>query len=123
MKLTIVLTSVCNATVNEREYHSLNFVVYRGDMLDGIGLMEIIKTYAWDETDNEYKTTFKIDPYTEDISDIIKDVRFINAIISYDTKENEYVLDLDDTDLIKQMQEVLKDRYYDSMYTSDYKWA
>lgn len=121
MKLIIVNTGICRGTVKEKEYYQLSLTVRDKETDDG--LLEVHRTLAWNYEIDDYETTFKIYTYTNEASNIIKDVRFINAIISYNANENEVEFDLDDTDLEEQMQEVLKDRYYSSIYTSDYQWA
>lgn len=59
--------------------------------------------------------------YRDEALSIIKDVRFINIIASYNADNNELEFDLDDTDLEEQICSALKERYYDNMYLSEYK--
>ena len=119
MKLIIINTGICSGTVKEKEYHQLSLTVR--DKETDIGMLEVHKTFAYNYEKEDYETTFKIYTYRDEALNIIKDVRFINIIASYNADMHELEFDLDDIDLEEQMQEALKNRYYDNMYLSEYK--
>lgn len=119
MKLILVNTGICRGTVKEKEYYQLSLTVR--DKETGDGLLEVHRTLAWNYEIDDYETTFKIYTYTDEALNIIKDVRFVNIIAAYNADDNELEFELNDTDLEKQINEALKERYYDNMYLSEYK--
>ena len=119
MKLVIINTGICTTTIKGKEYFQVGLTIRDRETDDG--LLEVHRTFAWNYEKDDYETTFKMYLYTDKALNIIKDVRFINIIASYNADMNELEFELDDTDLEKQINEVLKDRYYDNMYLSEYK--
>lgn len=119
MKLIILNDGVHNGTVKGKEFHQICLIVRNKETDDK--LLEVHKTFCWNYDKEDYETTFKIYTYRDEALNIIKDVRFVNIIASYNADMHELEFDLDDTDLEEQMQEELKKRYYDNMYLSEYK--
>lgn len=119
MKLVIMNTGICRGTTKEKEYFQLSLTVRDKETDDG--LLEVHRTFAWNYEKDDYETTFKMYLYRDEALNIIKDVRFVNIIAAYNADMNELEFELDDTDLEKQINEVLKERYYDNMYLSEYK--
>ena len=119
MKLIIINTGICQATVKGKEYFQVGLTVR--DRETDNGLLEVHKTFAYNYEKEDYETTFKMYLYRDEALNIIKDVRFINIIASYNADMHELEFDLDDKDLEEQMQEELKKRYYDNMDLSEYK--
>lgn len=119
MKLILVNTGICRGTVKEKEYYQLSLTVRDKETDDG--LLEVHRTLAWNYEKDDYETTFKMYLYRDEALNIIKDVRFVNIIAAYNADMNELEFELDDTDLEEQINEVLKERYYDNMYLSEYK--
>ena len=119
MKLILVNTGICRGTVKEKEYFQLSLTVREKETNNG--LLEVHKTFCWNYEKDDYETTFKMYLYRDEALNIIKDVRFVNIIASYNADNNELEFDLDDTDLEEQICSALKERYYDNMYLSEYK--
>lgn len=119
MKLIIINTGICTTTIKGKEYFQVGLTIRDRETDDG--LLEVHRTFAWNYEKDDYETTFKMYLYTDKALNIIKDVRFVNIIASYNADMNELEFELDDTDLEKQINEVLKERYYDNMYLSEYK--
>lgn len=119
MKLVIMNTGIYRGTVKEKEFFQLSLTVREKETDDS--LLEVHRTLAWNYEKDDYETTFKMYLYRDEALNIIKDVRFVNIIAAYNADMNELEFDLDDTDLEEQIQEVLKERYYDNMYLSEYK--
>jgi hypothetical protein len=119
MKLIIINTGICTTTIKGKEYFQVGLTIRDRETDDG--LLEVHRTFAWNYEKDDYETTFKMYLYTDKALNIIKDVRFINIIASYNADDNELEFDLDDTDLEEQMLKELKKRYYDNMYLSEYK--
>jgi hypothetical protein len=119
MKLVIINTGICTTTIKGKEYFQVGLTVRNKETDDG--LLEVHRTFAWNYEKDDYETTFKMYLYTDKALNIIKDVRFINIIAAYNADMNELEFELDDTDLEEQINEVLKERYYDNMYLSEYK--
>ena len=119
MKLVIMNTGITRGTVKEKEFFQLSLTVRDKETDDS--LLEVHKTFAWNYEKDDYETTFKMYLYRDEALNIIKDVRFVNIIAAYNADNNELEFDLDDTDLEEQINEVLKERYYDNMYLSEYK--
>lgn len=119
MKLVIINTGICTTTIKGKEYFQVGLTVRNKETDDG--LLEVHRTFAWNYEKDDYETTFKMYLYTDKALNIIKDVRFVNIIASYNADMNELEFELDDTDLEEQINEVLKERYYDNMYLSEYK--
>lgn len=119
MKLIIINTGICATTIKGKEYFQVGLTIRDRETDDG--LLEVHRTFAWNYEKDDYETTFKMYLYTDKALNIIKDVRFINIIASYNADDNELEFELDDTDLEKQINEALKERYYDNMYLSEYK--
>ena len=119
MKLIIINTGICATTIKGKEYFQVGLTVRDRETDDG--LLEVHRTFAWNYEKDDYETTFKMYLYTDKALNIIKDVRFINIISSYNADDNELEFDLDDTDLEEQMLKELKKRYYDNIYLSEYK--
>lgn len=119
MKLIIINTGMCQATVKGKEYFQVGLTIR--DRETDNGLLEVHKTFAYNYEKEDYETTFKMYLYGDEALNIIKDVRFINIIASYNADMNELEFDLDDTDLEEQICSALKERYYDNMYLSEYK--
>lgn len=119
MKLVIINTGICTTTIKGKEYFQVGLTVRNKETDDG--LLEVHRTFAWNYEKDDYETTFKMYLYTDKALNIIKDVRFVNIIAAYNADMNELEFELDDTDLEEQINEVLKERYYDNMYLSEYK--
>lgn len=119
MKLVIINTGICTTTIKGKEYFQVGLTIRDRETDDG--LLEVHRTFAWNYEKDDYETTFKMYLYTDKALNIIKDIRFINIIASYNADENEMEFDLDDADLEEQMLKELKKRYYDNMYLSEYK--
>lgn len=119
MKLIIINTGICTTTIKGKEYFQVGLTIRDRETDDG--LLEVHRTFAWNYEKDDYETTFKMYLYTDKALNIIKDVRFINIIAAYNADMNELEFELDDTDLEEQINEVLKERYYDNMYLSEYK--
>lgn len=119
MKLVIMNTGITRGTVKEKEFYQLSLTVSDKETDDG--LLEVHRTFAWNYEKDDYETTFKMYLYRDEALNIIKDVRFVNIIAAYNADMHELEFDLDDTDLEKQINEALKERYYDNMYLSEYK--
>lgn len=119
MKLIIINTGICTTTIKGKEYFQVGLTIRDRETDDG--LLEVHRTFAWNYEKDDYETTFKMYLYTDKALNIIKDVRFVNIIASYNADMNELEFELDDTDLEEQINEVLKERYYDNMYLSEYK--
>lgn len=119
MKLIIINTGICTTTIKGKEYFQVGLTIRDRETDDG--LLEVHRTFAWNYEKDDYETTFKMYLYTDKALNIIKDVRFVNIIASYNADDNELEFDLDDTDLEEQMLKELKKRYYDNMYLSEYK--
>lgn len=119
MKLIIINTGICTTTIKGKEYFQVGLTVRNKETDDG--LLEVHRTFAWNYEKDDYETTFKMYLYTDKALNIIKDVRFVNIIASYNADDNELEFELDDIDLEEQINEVLKERYYDNMYLSEYK--
>lgn len=119
MKLIIINTGICTTTIKGKEYFQVGLTIRDRETDDG--LLEVHRTFAWNYEKDDYETTFKMYLYTDKALNIIKDVRFVNIIASYNADMNELEFDLDDTDLEEQMLKELKKRYYDNMYLSEYK--
>lgn len=119
MKLVIINTGICTTTIKGKEYFQVGLTVRNKETDDG--LLEVHRTFAWNYEKDDYETTFKMYLYTDEALNIIKDVRFVNIIASYNADMNELEFELDDTDLEEQINEALKERYYDNMYLSEYK--
>lgn len=119
MKLVIINTGIYTTTIKGKEYFQVGLTVRDRETDDG--LLEVHRTFAWNYEKDDYETTFKMYLYTDKALNIIKDVRFVNIIAAYNADMNELEFELDDTDLEEQINEVLKERYYDNMYLSEYK--
>jgi len=119
MKLIIINTGICTTTIKGKEYFQVGLTIRDRETDDG--LLEVHRTFAWNYEKDDYETTFKMYLYTDKALNIIKDVRFINIIAAYNADDNELEFELDDTDLEEQINEVLKERYYDNMHLSEYK--
>lgn len=119
MKLIIINTGICTTTIKRKEYFQVGLTIRDRETDDG--LLEVHRTFAWNYEKDDYETTFKMYLYTDKALNIIKDVRFVNIIAAYNADMNELEFELDDTDLEEQINEVLKERYYDNMYLSEYK--
>ena len=119
MKLILVNTGICRGTVKEKEFYQLSLTV--SDKETDNGLLEVHRTLVWNYEKDDYETTFKMYLYRDEALNIIKDVRFVNIIAAYNADMNELEFELDDTDLEEQINEALKERYYDNMYLSEYK--
>lgn len=119
MKLVIINTGICTTTIKGKEYFQVGLTIRDRETDDS--LLEVHRTFAYNYEKDDYETTFKMYLYTDKALNIIKDVRFVNIIASYNADDNELEFDLDDTDLEKQINEALKERYYDNMYLSEYK--
>lgn len=119
MKLIIINTGICTTTIKGKEYFQVGLTIRDRETDDG--LLEVHRTFAWNYEKDDYETTFKMYLYTDKALNIIKDVRFINIIAAYNADDNELEFELDDTDLEKQINEALKERYYDNMDLSEYK--
>lgn len=119
MKLIIINTGICTTTIKGKEYFQVGLTIRDRETDDG--LLEVHRTFAWNYEKDDYETTFKMYLYTDKALNIIKDVRFVNIIASYNADMNELEFELDDTDLEKQINEALKERYYDNMYLSEYE--
>lgn len=119
MKLIIINTGICTTTIKGKEYFQVGLTIRDRETDDG--LLEVHRTFAWNYEKDDYETTFKMYLYTDKALNIIKDVRFVNIIAAYNADDNELEFELDDTDLEKQINEALKERYYDNMYLSECK--
>lgn len=119
MKLVIMNTGITRGTVKGKEFYQLGLTVRDKETDDG--LLEVHRTFTWNYEKDDYETTFSMYTYREEALNIIKDVRFINIIASYNANMHELEFDLDDTDLEEQICSALKERYYDNMYLSEYK--
>ena len=119
MKLIAINTGICQATVKGKEYFQVGLTIR--DRETDNGLLEVHRTFAWNYEKEDYETTFHMYLYGDEALNIIKDVRFINIIASYNADDNQLEFDLDDTDLEEQICSALKERYYDNMYLSEYK--